>query len=668
MANLLKDEKSLYLQQHKDNPVNWQPWGDKALEQARAENKLLVVSIGYSSCHWCHVMERESFVDPLVASLMNEHYINIKVDREERPDIDQIYIAAVQIMTGSAGWPLNCICLPDGRPVYGGTYFTNEQWRDVLNHINKEWEENPQLLYEYAEKLKGALNNFKTIPNTKGKAFNFSKEHLEAVVEQWKEKFDEENGGYQGAPKFPLPNDWLFLLKYGTLSSDKQVVDQVHRTLKMLSWGGIYDQLAGGFARYSVDRYWKVPHFEKMLYDNAQLLSLYSDAYRQRPSAAYKAVIKNTSKWLKDNMMDANGGFYSALDAESESVEGKYYVFTKQEIEKLIPQSAALVATYFNCASQGNWELEDTNVLFCSQSDEDFAAANGIELKKWQEIKEKAIDVLLKYRNSRIPPATDKKQICAWNALLLEGFCDAYLALGETEYLTLAKSLGKFINTHLVSSGGQLLHIPADPNRNIPGFLDDYSLTASAFIKLYQVTFEVNWLQLAQRYTDEALELFYDQENKHFSYSQFSDLIVNKADTMDDVIPSGVSTMARNLHRLGKYFDNNAYNLIADELIQQKIPQIDQFPTVHSGWLNLLVEDVYGTYEVVITGPDSQKNALKLNQEFIPNVLLVGGTNTEIPLMEGKDVAANKLYICKDKTCRAPVDTISEAIYQLRNF
>ena len=307
-------------------------------------------------------------------------------------------------------------------------------------------------------------------------------------------------------------------------------------------------------------------------------------------------------------------------------------------------------------------------MLFCSQSDEDFAAANGIDLQNWQEIKEKAIESLLAYRSSRIPPATDKKQICAWNAMLLEGFSDAYLALGDPEYLALAQSLGKFIKTHLVNSDGQLLHIPADSNRAIPGFLDDYSLTASAFIKLYQITFEINWLQLAQRYTAEALELFYDQENRHFSYSQFSDLIVNKADTMDDVIPSGVSTMARNLHRLGKYFDNNAYNLIADELIQQKIPQIDQFPTVHSGWLNLLVEDVYGTYEVVITGPDSQKNALKLNQEFIPNVLLVGGTNTEIPLMEGKDVAANKLYICKDKTCRAPVDTISEAIYQLRNF
>ena len=666
MANKLQGENSPYLKQHEHNPVQWFPWGEEALNKAKAENKLIIVSIGYSACHWCHVMERESFENDAIAQTMNKFFICIKVDREERPDIDQIYMIAVQLMTNSGGWPLNCICLPDGRPIYGGTYFKPQDWQQVLLQIAQMWEEKPEVAIDYAERLTQGIQQAEKLP-IQDIPEQYTYQDIHEVVEPWKEQFDEKNGGYRREPKFPLPNNWIFFLRYGYLNHDQEILDHVHFTLQKMANGGIYDHIGGGFARYSVDGRWHVPHFEKMLYDNGQLLSLYSEAYQQKPTLQYKNVVEETISWAEREMLDPNGGFYSALDADSEGVEGKYYTFEDAEFN-LLGEDAELARNYYNIKKSGNWTEEQINIPFVQAEDEHIISEAGYSEEEWNSHLKEIKSKLLSYRNKRIRPGLDHKQLTTWNALFLKGLVDAFRTFHEDRYLKLALGIANFIESNCCQNG-RLLHQPSDSNRTIFGFLDDYAFTIEAYISLYEATFDESWLNKAKSYTDIAISQFYDGSIGTFYYSGIDAevLIARKSEIMDNVIPASSSTIVRNLFKLGLLFDNNEYTEIAERVFANVFPHIKSYGSAYSNWAIQLLELHYGFWEIAITGEDVKSWRKELDQHYIPNKITLGGTKSSLPLLENKVGLESKAYLCQNKTCSLPQSTIASIIELINN-
>jgi uncharacterized protein YyaL (SSP411 family) len=666
MANKLQGEGSPYLKQHEHNPVHWFPWGDEALRKAKEENKLIIVSIGYSACHWCHVMERESFENDAIAETMNKFFVSIKVDREERPDIDQIYMIAVQLMTNSGGWPLNCICLPDGRPIYGGTYFKPHDWQQVLLQIAQMWEEKPEVAIDYAERLTQGIQQAEKLP-IQDIPEQFKLEDILQVVEPWKEQFDPKDGGYTRAPKFPLPNNWIFFLKYGFLNHDQEVLNHVHFTLEKMANGGIYDQIGGGFARYSVDGKWHVPHFEKMLYDNGQLLSLYSEAYQQRPNILYKNVVEETIEWAKREMLNPNGGFYSALDADSEGVEGKFYTFEYDEFD-VLEDDAELARNFFNIKKSGNWTEEQINIPFVNSDDLSMISEAGYSEEEWQEHLKDIKSKLLLYRSKRIRPGLDHKQLTTWNALFLKGLVDAYITFNKQEFLDLAIGIANFIEDKCCQNG-RLLHQPSDHNRTIYGFLDDYAFTIEAYISLYEATFDEVWINKTKSYSDIAISLFYDENIGTFYYSssEAEVLIARKSEIMDNVIPASSSTIVRDLYKLGLLFDNSRYTEIADCVFANVFPHIKSYGSAYSNWAIQLLDLHFGVWEIAITGDDGLKWREELDKYYIPNKITLGGTNSKLPLLEHKDGAVLKAYLCQDKTCSLPQPSIANIIELINN-
>ncbi|WP_312330255.1 thioredoxin domain-containing protein [Sphingobacterium sp.] len=663
MANQLQFENSPYLKQHANNPVDWMPWGPEALKKATDENKLIIVSIGYSACHWCHVMERESFENSAIAQTMNKFFVSIKIDREERPDIDQVYMLAVQLMTNGGGWPLNCICLPDGRPIYGGTYFKPHDWQNILLQIAQMWEDKPEVALEYAEKLNNGIQRAEKLP-IHSIPEQYTIEDLREIVTPWTETFDKKDGGYQRAPKFPLPNNWLFFLKYGVLADDKEILNHVHFTLKKIGSGGIYDQIGGGFARYSVDPYWHIPHFEKMLYDNGQLLSLYAEAYQQHKDPFYKRIIEETIAWAEREMLAPNHGFYSALDADSEGIEGKFYSFSKTEFDEVLGKDAGLFSQYFNITELGNWEEEQTNIPICAINADQLAAKVNMSADEWSEFLKDSKKKLYDFREKRVRPGLDHKQLTSWNALFLKGLVDAYSSLDNRHFLELALNNAQFICNELIQNNGQLLHQPEDKNRAIAGFLDDYAFTVEAFIVLYEATFDFNWLTKARQLADKAIALFYDGSQKTFYYtsSEAEQLIARKSEIMDNVIPSSSSTMTRQLKRLGLLFDNENYIAISDQLLANVFPQIKTYGSAYSNWAILLLEERYGINEIALTGKKAMAFKHELDQYYIPNKIVLGGTEENLPLLKHRVGKDTKAYICKNRTCSLPQDSIKALI------
>ncbi|MBE8722284.1 thioredoxin domain-containing protein [Sphingobacterium pedocola] len=666
MANKLQNETSPYLKQHAHNPVNWMPWGAEALAKAKEENKLILVSIGYSACHWCHVMERESFENEAIAETMNKFFVPIKIDREERPDIDQIYMIAVQLMTNAGGWPLNCICLPDGRPIYGGTYFRPQDWQNVLLQIAQMWEETPEVAIDYAQRLTAGIHKAEQLPILPIPE-QYSLLDIKSVVLPWKEQFDFKDGGYQRAPKFPLPNNWLFLLRYAVLAEDEVVLEHVHFTLEKIANGGIYDQIGGGFARYSVDGQWHVPHFEKMLYDNGQLISLYSEAYQQKPNTLYKRVVEETITWAEREMLAANGGFYSALDADSEGVEGKFYTFDYSEFD-ILGEDADLFRSYFNIVKDGNWVEENTNIPLVNSTDQIFITEAGFTAEEWNSYLKEIKNKLLSYRAKRVRPGLDDKQLTTWNALLLKGLVDAYRVFDEDRYLNLALGIGHFIGNNCMENDA-LLHQPADHNRKINGFLDDYAFTIEGYISLYEATFDEYWLLEGKALADLAISFFYERQDKTFYYTgaDAEQLIARKSEIMDNVIPASTSTLVRQLYKLGLLFDDENYTAIADQVFANVFPHIKSYGSAYSNWAIQLLEHHFGTNEIALTGEPALAWRKEMDSYYIPNKITLGGTKSTLPLLKNRQGVEPKAYLCRNKTCSLPQSSITQILELINN-
>ncbi len=666
-SNRLINESSPYLLQHAYNPVDWYPWGEEALTKAKDEDKLLIISIGYAACHWCHVMEHESFEDSLVAAVMNEHFISIKVDREERPDVDDVYMTAAQLLTGRGGWPLNAIALPDGKPVFAGTYYPKDQWLDILNQIVSIKASNPEKLRESANRITEGIASTAVIEVNKND-LNLTTSDLKDQLTPSFKNYDTTYGGRIGAPKFPMPNGYEFLMKYYWLSNDQEVFDIIKTGLDNMAKGGIFDQLGGGFARYSVDAYWLVPHFEKMLYDNAQLVSVYAQFYQITKDESYKNIIDETLAFVERELSAKNGGFFSSLDADSEGEEGKFYVWSKQEIDSILNNEKAskVFCEYYNVTDEGNWE--HNNILNVTKSKSEVAKNNSLTLDELEALISDSREKLMTIRDKRIRPALDDKILTSWNALMISGYIDAYNATGEEAYIQNAIKNAQFLINNQKDKNGKLNRNYKNGKSSINGFLDDYALSIQAFLKLYQSTFDLKWLDESKQLMTYCIEHFYNDELKMFDYTSKIDepLIANKLEYEDNVIPSSNSAIARDLFTLGTLMYNEEYILMSEQMIKNMMPRIEtsDYINFYSNWYQLLFDFLVPPYEVAIVGSDAKQKNKELQLEYLGNTLFLGSEKEEnLELLKDKyqdDITM--IYVCQNKTCKLPVSQSVDAL------
>lgn len=672
--NHLAGETSPYLKQHVNNPVDWYPWSQEAWEKAKRENKLVLVSVGYSACHWCHVMERESFENETTARIMNDHFVCIKVDREERPDVDQVYMAAVQLMTGGGGWPLNCFTLPDGRPIYGGTYFPNATWNDLLMKLHVFFKEDPLRAHQYASELTDGLHRMESVRfNNRQPEFTVSK--AREIVANWSSHFDSVEGGPNRAPKFPLPNNYEFLLHYASLTGDTETMEHIRLTLDKMALGGIFDQIGGGFARYSTDSFWKVPHFEKMLYDNAQLVSLYSKAYQYTRSPLYAETVKETLAFIKRELTAPDGTFYAALDADSEGVEGLFYTWTEEEINRMpfpvfeTADARMVFKSYFNINEKGYWE-HDRYIPLRSRPDEEIARQFGISVIDLQEIIKACKTTLLKERSKRVRPGLDDKILLSWNALMISGYCHAFDATGNVDYIEAAIKAARRLSSVMKHVDGQLVHSIAPgkmPAADAPAFLEDYAFYCDALIALYQSTFDESWLHEARELAELVRKQFADQDTSLFWFTPDNGpaLITRKKEIHDNVTPASNSSMAKVFFLLGQYFGDHEYRELSVQMLNNILPDMAHYGSGYSNWGQLLLWFAAPFHEVVLSGEKAHDFKREINHYYVPNKLLAGdpeGT-ASLPLCEHRFVPGkNLIYRCENRSCQLPVEKVSEAL------
>ena len=690
--NRLIDETSPYLLQHAHNPVNWYPWGDEALALAGQEHKPIFLSIGYAACHWCHVMERESFEDESIAAFLNEHFICIKVDREERPDLDQVYMTAVQLLTGGGGWPMSVFLTPDLQPFHGGTYFppVDVQGRPgfitVLKGVVAAWRDQRDEVRTSAEKLTEAvIEHMETSESSRGAIGEELGLNAAAVL---KSSFDRVHGGFGGAPKFPPSASISLLLRQYLRTQDKTLLDMATFTLGKMSYGGIYDQLGGGFHRYSVDERWLVPHFEKMLYDNALLAQVYLEAFQVTHTPLYRRIAAETLNYVLRDMTDPGGGFHSSEDADSEGEEGKFYLWTRKEIlEALGPEDGNLFCAFYGVKEEGNFQSHEPyhagrNILHVARSRETLAAEFQVKpedlRRKLRELREK----LLLVRNSRVRPGCDDKILTSWNALMISALAQGYQVLEDPRYRTAAEAAGDFIISNMMLDG-ELLRTYRTGESRISGFLDDYAFTVLAFLDLYEATFDLRWISMADVFARKMILLFWDNPAKQFSFTPSSrkDLIARSCPTFDGAEPSGNSMAAIGFLRMARLADDWGYEKHARQVLEGNAVLMKRRPEAFMKMLSAVDLFLHPPQEIVCVGkresPDTQALLRTLHTQFIPNKVVAlidpadsNATEAEerIPVLKDKKMISGRAtaYVCKEFACGAPCTTPEDFAKALR--
>lgn len=669
-TNRLAGETSPYLLQHAHNPVDWYPWGEEAFEKARSDDKPVLVSIGYSACHWCHVMEHESFEDEATAVLMNEHFVNIKVDMEERPDVDQIYMTFVQITTGHGGWPMNVFMTPDKLPFFGGTYFPPERrynmpsFKQVLASIAEAYTERRDELLRSANDILGELRR---VSIGSGTAVGLDTEVLDHAFQSHLRSFDASNGGFGGAPKFPSVMSLEFLLRYHGRTGNVDALEMVRKTCEKMAAGGIYDQLGGGFHRYSVDAVWLVPHFEKMLYDNAQLCRVYLHLFQITRDDQFKQTAVEILEYLKREMLDADGGFYSTQDADSEGVEGKFFVWTPDEIEALLGENDAQIFDfYYDVSEEGNFE--EKNILNRKYSSEAAARALRIDSSELENVLNRSREVLFREREKRIKPFRDEKVLTAWNGLALAAFAEAAAILDSAEYLEIAKRNADFLLANL-QADGRLLRTWKTGTAKLNAYVEDYASLCDGLIELYQVSGEITYLTEAKRLADSMIVDFWDAESGGFFFTsnEHEELIVRNKDFFDNATPSGNSVAADVLTKLSRFFGDDKYHRFATKVLQLAAQQIRRHPLGFGRALAAIESQIAGSMEVVIVGEKGNELDRTLWRNYLPNKIVVLSNDPakeagSIGLLEGKTAFEDKptAYVCRDFVCRKPVGSVAE--------
>lgn len=653
--NLLYLENSPYLLQHANNPVHWKPWSDVHLEEAKGQNKLILVSIGYAACHWCHVMEHDCFESDEVANVQNAYFVNIKIDREERPDIDAVYMKSLQMMNGQGGWPLNMVCLPDGRPIWGATYVKKEQWINVLTQLYELYTNQPEKVIEYASNLEKGIE-------IKQLALSDSKHNTlpwNQWLNQWSKSFDTTYGGYGRAPKFMMPTNLEFLMLYAIETQNQTFLNHVNLTLKRMACGGLFDVVEGGFSRYSVDIKWHVPHFEKMLYDNGLLLSIYAKYGLSAPNPLYNEVVDKTIAFMTSHWLTKEGLFYASWDADSLNndgvlEEGAFYVWNIEELKNLLKSDFEKFSLVYNINDFGYWE-HNNYVLIQNQTDESLAQQFEMTYKTFLEQKNEWLVNLKKHRAQRNYPRLDNKLITSWNAMTATGLLDAYMLNNQAQYLELAEKNIKFLIQNLWD-GTTLFRIYNNGQCSINGFLEDYAFLIQALIKCFQINSEDELLNHAKNLTDQALDLFFDDDKKFFKYqSNALESWQIHYETEDNVIPSSNTIMAQNLRILGLLYFNTHYTKISDYMVDVITKQID-YPSAYSHWL---IEQWYREHppkELVIIGNDAQFQFEYFYKKYWSNTLVFyGDGSSNIPLLNRSQSNETMYYLCEKGSCIQPI-------------
>jgi uncharacterized protein YyaL (SSP411 family) len=670
-TNRLANETSPYLLQHAHNPVDWYPWGEEAFEKARSEDKPVLVSIGYAACHWCHVMERESFENEETAALMNQHFINIKVDREERPDVDHIYMDAVQAMAGNGGWPLNVFLTPEGKPFYGGTYFPPQRafnrasWTEILLGVHEAYKERKHEIVSQAENLTAHLanaNSFGEAKNTTG----FSKPDLQVITINLLKQADKELGGFGNAPKFPQTFSIQYLLKHYYFTKDEESLKQALLSLDKMIYGGIYDQLGGGFARYSTDAEWLAPHFEKMLYDNALLIIVLAQGYQLTKKELYKKTIEETISFVERELMSEEKGFYSALDADSEGVEGKFYIWSKKEIDEILGKEAELFCDFYDVTEHGNWE--HTNILRIKKMPEQFAADADISEAELSSFLHSAKDKLMQERDKRIRPLLDDKILLGWNTLMNIALSHAYSATLNERYKELAVANMSFIESKLSVNGKW--HHTYKTEARINAFLDDLAYLVSTYIYLQEITGNSEYLIKAKELTEYIIQHFSDESESFFYFTNKDqkDVIVRKKEIYDGATPSGNAVMCFNLIYLSKVFDLTDWHERAVGMINSLRSAITRYPTSFAYWAQCAQNEVMEINEIAIVGDEAFEKLKQLLPHFLPNKVLQSSLKDaeNFPLLRNRMQAqSTSIFLCKNYTCLQPVQLTEDLLRTL---